>query len=169
MSMVRITVVALFALMALAFTDSGHAQSTTFEVSGSYDNTDVGGDGTISGFITFDDIGTATNYDLDFGGGAFTFDFASADAYDGVTFFAVDDFFGTLTSSDGSSFLTLDSSSGNELDDGLNVTSAKIALIERVSNPTPAIPEPSTWLMMLAGFAVTGIALRRRSTVALAA
>lgn len=32
-----------------------------------------------------------------------------------------------------------------------------------------AVPEPSTWLMMLAGFAVTGAALRRRKPVAAAA
>lgn len=31
---------------------------------------------------------------------------------------------------------------------------------------TPGVPEPSTWLMMLAGFAVTGFSLKRRNTLA---
>lgn len=35
---------------------------------------------------------------------------------------------------------------------------------DQVSTPpiTPGVPEPSTWLMMLAGFAVTGFSLKRR-------
>lgn len=34
--------------------------------------------------------------------------------------------------------------------------------------PPPGVPEPATWAMMLAGFAVVGAGLRRRATVALA-
>ncbi len=36
------------------------------------------------------------------------------------------------------------------------ITEAQISLL------TPTVPEPATWLMMILGFAVTGIALRRR-------
>lgn len=34
---------------------------------------------------------------------------------------------------------------------------------------TPGVPEPSTWLLMLAGFAVTGFSLKRRNTLAASA
>jgi len=36
-------------------------------------------------------------------------------------------------------------------------------LVIRTFTPTPEIPEPSTWAMMITGFGLTGAALRRRS------
>lgn len=36
------------------------------------------------------------------------------------------------------------------------------------TTPTAAVPEPSTWAMMIGGFALTGVALRRRRTVRVA-
>lgn len=35
-------------------------------------------------------------------------------------------------------------------------------------NPPPAVPEPSTWAMIIAGFGIVGAALRRRRTLAFA-
>ena len=36
-------------------------------------------------------------------------------------------------------------------------------LVIRTFTPTPAIPEPSTWAMMISGFGLAGAALRRRN------
>lgn len=34
--------------------------------------------------------------------------------------------------------------------------------LDLIANPTAAVPEPATWVMMIAGFSLAGIALRRR-------
>lgn len=45
----------------------------------------------------------------------------------------------------------------------VNGTSANLDNI--VVNAVPAVPEPATWFVMLVGFGVTGIAMRRKNTV----
>lgn len=43
-----------------------------------------------------------------------------------------------------------------------NTTSSEVAVLPTVTGGAPAVPEPATWLMMIAGFGVLGAALRRR-------
>jgi hypothetical protein len=55
-----------------------------------------------------------------------------------------------------------------------NATSTAFATVEQQADfargstgtPTGAVPEPATWAMMLAGFAITGVALRKRRATA---
>jgi len=41
-----------------------------------------------------------------------------------------------------------------------------VVLTSRLA-PTPAVPEPATWAMLIGGFAVAGAALRSRARVTL--
>ncbi|MBT2186741.1 PEP-CTERM sorting domain-containing protein [Sphingobium sp. H33] len=34
--------------------------------------------------------------------------------------------------------------------------------LKQASPPTPGVPEPATWAMMIGGFALAGVAMRRR-------
>jgi hypothetical protein len=49
------------------------------------------------------------------------------------------------------------------VDTGLAFTSSTVD--GEVIDPTPAIPEPSSWVMLIAGFGLVGAAARRRRTV----
>ena len=58
----------------------------------------------------------------------------------------------------------------NGLSLGVRLTGGnEFIAFDNVTIEVQAVPEPATWLMMLAGFAITGAALRRRGGVAAAA
>ncbi|MCW2370058.1 PEPxxWA-CTERM sorting domain-containing protein [Sphingobium sp. B11D3D] len=49
------------------------------------------------------------------------------------------------------------STSGSNMSAGIDVR------IRNLANPTPAVPEPATWAMMIAGLGLVGASMRRRS------
>lgn len=189
--MVRITKIALLTLVVVFASIGASAQSVTFDLTGTYKNkkndglSDVGTK-VITGWVEFQDTGSgregeALDFSIDFGG-LYTFTAANTDANSYFSYRGdienpnVSDLWdAVLTRTDGTARLTLIkvkkkkkvkvvNSNLAELTTG---TGAKVKSAELTLQT--AVPEPATWLMMLAGFAVTGVALRRRSKVALAA
>ena len=51
---------------------------------------------------------------------------------------------------------------------GLSPPQAMAIVIDNLSLAVGAVPEPATWAMMIAGFGLAGVAVRRRSRIAFA-
>jgi PEP-CTERM motif len=49
-----------------------------------------------------------------------------------------------------------------------NLVAGAITLSSGVSNAAPAVPEPASWALMITGFGLCGIALRRRRAIGIA-
>jgi len=68
----------------------------------------------------------------------------------------------------GGSFKFVSGSDAFNLPDGVTVNAGSWLVDNRFIDPLAAVPEPATWAMMVAGFALAGAGVRRRKVIVLA-
>ena len=111
---------------------------------------------------------------------SFSFDYSTVDNYNSLTINYADGGFGTVTGDD---ILNAGQASGSvsgsfivngdgRLIKGISLnTSSNAFEVDNlsISRNIGGVPEPTTWMMMIAGFGLVGIGMRRRTTNAVAA
>lgn len=106
------------------------------------------------------------------GGGSFTFDGFDLIGNNGLANYTVSGFLGAASvfsvgGSQGGTFATLGGAAGviDRLVFQLTATGTSLNIDNINVNDPAAVPEPSTWAMMVLGFGLVGFAMRRRQTV----
>ena len=111
---------------------------------------------------------------------SFSFDYSTVDSYNTLTVNYTDGGFGTVTGND---ILTAGQANGSQsgsfivngdgrLISGIRLDTTSNAFeVDNLSTSSNVggIPEPTTWLMMVAGFGLVGVGMRRRTTNTVAA
>ena len=111
---------------------------------------------------------------------SFSFDYSTVDNYNTLTINYTDGGFGTVTGDD---ILTAGQASGSVSGsfivngDGRQISGIRLATSSNafevdnlsISRNIGGIPEPTTWIMMIAGFGLVGVGMRRRTTNAVSA
>ena len=127
-------------------------------------------------------VGGGGTANISFGGSvrAFSFDYSTVDNYNTLTINYTDGTFGTVTGTD-----ILGAGQANGSQSGSFIVNGNGQLISSIRLDTSSnafevdnlsvsrniggIPEPTTWIMMIAGFGLVGVGMRRRTNNAVSA